>query len=107
MQQLTPAQLAQWLADPVRDNPVLLDVREPWEFELCHVPGSLHVPMNAIPSRLQDLDPDSDTVVICHHGARSFQTAHFLARNGFERLYNLESGVDGWARTVDPAMPTY
>ena len=107
MRLLTPVQLAQWLADPARQQPVLLDVREPWEFQLCHVAGSIHVPMNAIPARMSDLDPECETVVICHHGARSFQAAHYLERNGFERLYNLESGVDGWARTVDPAMPTY
>ncbi len=107
MQRLTPTQLSDWLSDPHRTKPVMLDVREPWEFQLSHIEGSLHIPMASIPTRLNDLDPDSETVVICHHGARSFQTASFLEQRGFGKLYNLESGLDGWARTVDPAMATY
>ena len=107
MQHLTPVELSEWLVDPVRAKPALLDVREPWEFQMCHVDGSVHVPMAAIPSRIDDLDPELDTVVICHHGARSFQAANYLERNGFSKLYNLESGIDGWARAVDPAMPKY
>ena len=54
-----------------------------------------------------ELDPDAQTVVICHHGARSFQVAHFLERNGFQQLHNLAGGVDAWARTVNPEMPLY
>lgn len=107
MKQLTPAQLSEWLSDPQRAKPVMLDVREPWEFQLNHINGSLHIPMSSIPARLQDLDPATEIVVICHHGARSYQTARFLELRGYGKLYNLDSGVDGWARTVDPAMPTY
>ena len=107
MQHLTPAQLSEWLADPNRAKPLLLDVRELWEFQLCHVDGSIHMPMATIPSRIGELDPEIDTVVICHHGARSFQAASHLGGNGFSKLYNLESGVDGWARTVDSSMPKY
>jgi len=107
MGHLTPVELASWLADPSRENPVLLDVREPWEYQTCRIEGSRHVPMNELPRRLQELDPGADLVAICHHGVRSLHVALFLARQGFERVYNLTGGVDAWARTVEPAMPVY
>ncbi len=107
MKNVTPAQLIDWLADPGRDKPVLLDVREPWEFQTCRIPDSQHMPMRTLPARLAELDPSVPMVVICHHGSRSFQVAHFLVRQGFAEVYNLAGGVDAWARTVDPAMPVY
>lgn len=107
MQYLTPAQLSEWIADDSRSKPVLLDVREPWEFELCRLEDSIHIPMGSVPVRMEELDSERDLVVICHHGARSYQVASFLEQRGFTRLYNLESGIDGWARTVDPSMPKY
>lgn len=107
MGHLTPVELAAWLADPARDNPVLLDVREPWEFQTCRIEGARHVPMRELPRRLQELDHGTDIVAICHHGVRSLHVAHFLVREGFERVYNLTGGVDAWARSVEPAMPVY
>jgi rhodanese-related sulfurtransferase len=107
MQYLTPSQLSEWLGNSQRAKPQLIDVREPWEYQLCHLDGSVHVPMATIPLRMGELDPAQETVVICHHGARSFQAASYLERNGFGQVYNLESGIDGWARTVDPAMAKY
>lgn len=107
MQQLSVTQLKAWLDDAAREKPVLLDVREPWEYEVARLPGSLHVPMRAIPARAAELDPGAETVVICHHGARSMQVAMFLERMGFGRVYNLAGGVDAWARQVDTSMATY
>ena len=107
MTQITPQLLQQWLADRGRKPPFLLDVREPWEYQTCRIEGSTLVPMNAIPMQAQEFDRDSDTVVICHHGARSFQVALFLERNGFSKLYNLQGGVQAWADQVEPAMPRY
>lgn len=107
MRNLTPTELAAWIADPARAAPVLLDVREPWEFQTCHIAGARLVPMNELPARLAELDPDAEMVAICHHGARSLQVAYFLARRGFERVHNLAGGVDAWARSIDPAMPVY
>jgi rhodanese-related sulfurtransferase len=107
MEQITASDLQAWLGDKSRKPPVLLDVREPWEFQICNLPGSVHIPMATIPLRKSELDPDADTVVICHHGARSFQVALFLERHGFGRLYNLFGGIDAWARQVDPSTPTY
>jgi rhodanese-related sulfurtransferase len=107
MKNIAPAELAGWLADPGRAKPVLLDVREPWEFQTCAIAGSLHIPMGEIPARTQELDPRAQHVVICHHGGRSMQVAMFLEKNGFPSIHNLAGGVDSWARTVDPSMPVY
>lgn len=106
LQQLPPRALADWLADD-RPAPLLLDVREPWEWDRCSLPGSRHLPMNSVPTHLDSLDPAQPVVVICHHGVRSYQVAHFLDRNGFDAVFNLQGGVDAWAREVDPAMPVY
>ena len=107
MTQITPQLLQQWLADRGRKPPVLLDVREPWEFRTCRIEGSMLAPMNTIPARAQELDPGTDTVVICHHGMRSMQVARFLEHAGFDQVYNLQGGVDSWAQQVDTSMPTY
>jgi len=107
MKQITPAELADWLGEKERAKPLLLDVREPWEFQTCRIAGSRHVPMREIPARKDEFGAAADIVVICHHGARSMQVAMFLERNGCERVHNLAGGVDSWARTVDPSMPVY
>ena len=107
MTNLAPTQLAAWLGDNTRAKPVLLDVREPWEFQTCHIAQSQHIPMAQVPARVSELDRDAETVVICHHGGRSMQVALFLEHQGFKRVHNLAGGVDAWARSVDPAMPKY
>lgn len=107
MQQLMPGELAVWLSEEGRQKPVLLDVREEWEYAHCRIENSVHVPMNAVPRHLSDWEQDAPIVAICHHGARSFQVALFLEQNGFQQVYNLSGGVDAWAKTVDPAMSTY
>jgi len=65
------------------------------------------MPMAEVPKRLAELDPQAETVVICHHGGRSMQVAMFLEKQGFSRVHNLAGGLDAWARSVDPSMPTY
>ncbi len=107
MRQMTPAELASRLADPPADRPVLLDVREPWEFQYCHIDGSLAMPMASVPARLAELDPARETVVICHHGGRSAQVCMFLERQGFGSVINLAGGVAAWANQIDPRMPQY
>jgi len=107
MQALPVEALAQWLADPSRSPPVLLDVREPWETAVCQIPGSTLVPMRALPARLSELELERDIVCICHHGGRSAHVAMWLAHQGATRVYNLTGGVDAWARRVDPQMATY
>jgi rhodanese-related sulfurtransferase len=107
MQQITPAELKAWLDDASRAPPRLLDVREPWEYGVCHIHGSLHMPMQTVPVRRSELESGSEVVVICHHGGRSMQVAMFLERMGVTGVHNLTGGVDAWAREVDPGMARY
>ena len=107
MQHLTAQELAVWLADSSRPQPVLLDVREPWEYETCHIQGALLITMSSIPARQEELDPEQPIVCICHHGARSMQVGAFLERAGFEHVVNLTGGVHAWAMEIDNSMATY
>ena len=107
MNHLSAPDLAAWLADDTRARPVLLDVREKWEFDTCHLDDAVLIPMNTIPARIDDLDEDAEIVCICHHGARSMQVAAFLERNGYGKISNLTGGIHAWALQVDPAMAKY
>jgi rhodanese-related sulfurtransferase len=105
MRQLRPHELDAYLK--AGHAPVLLDVREPWEWEVCHLPGSVLVPMGELPARLAELDAAQETVVICHHGVRSYHAARYLETAGFGNVINLSGGVAAWADEVDPAMARY
>ena len=107
MQLITAPELAAWLADESRPRPFLLDVREGWEYDTCHIEGSTLMPMQTIPARIDDLDEDAEIVCICHHGARSMQVAAFLERQGFAKVTNLTGGIHAWALQVDGTMPRY
>jgi adenylyltransferase/sulfurtransferase len=87
--------------------PLLLDVREPWEFAVCHIGGSRLVPMRALDEALPTLDPAAEIVVVCHTGRRSLVAAHALRRAGFARARSLRGGVEAWAVHVDPSMARY
>lgn len=106
MQQITAVELNQRLQSG-ETPPLLLDVREPNEFNYCHIQGSVNLPMSQVFAGLNQLDPTQETVVICHHGMRSAQIANFLLSNGFSKISNLTGGVAAWASQVDPSMPTY
>jgi rhodanese-related sulfurtransferase len=107
MNQITPVQLAAWFDDPARGQPVLLDVREPWEYGKARIEGSRLIPMRELPARIAEIDGERDVVTICHHGGRSMQAAMFLEKQGFKRVHNLVGGIDAWSRTIDPAVPLY
>ena len=107
MQSVGPQELDQWRRDVSRPAPALLDVRDPWEHERCLIEGSVALPMSQVVAKLDELDRDRDWVVICHHGMRSMQVAMYMERSGFPRVFNLQGGVDAWARMVDPAMSRY
>ena len=89
------------------ESVLILDVREPFEIALAPFPGATHIAMGDIPSRLTELDPDQETVVVCHHGVRSAQVAMYLAQMGFERVLNLAGGIDAWSEDADPSTPRY
>jgi rhodanese-related sulfurtransferase len=107
MNQITPAQLAAWLNNASREKPVLLDVREPWEFEKARIADAVLIPMREVPARVGDIDDDKEIVAFCHHGGRSMQVAMFLEKQGFKRVHNLVGGIDAWSRTADPSVPLY
>lgn len=104
--QLDPA-AARALLDKAGDAGVLLDVREPWEYEMVHVEGALHIPMGQIPERLGELNSAHTYVVMCHHGRRSQQVAGYLESHGYSRVHNLAGGIDAWAASLDPRLPRY
>ncbi len=86
----------------------LLDVREPWEYDVSRITGSKHIPMGDIPARFnQELDSDSHVVVVCHHGVRSMNVTAWLRQQGFEQVQSLRGGIDRWAREIDPSVPLY
>jgi rhodanese-related sulfurtransferase len=88
-------------------TPLLLDVRQPWEFEVCKIEDSILMPMAQVPDNISSLDPTRETVVICHHGIRSRRVGQYLKQAGFDNVINLSGGVAQWAKTVDQDMPTY
>ena len=104
---IAPGALREWLNDPARGKPVLLDVREPWEYERARLENSKLLPLREIPARFGEVDTKAEVVVICHHGGRSMQAAMFLEQQGYARVHNLAGGVDAWSRQVDPAVPVY
>ncbi|MBT8118176.1 MAG: sulfurtransferase [Gammaproteobacteria bacterium] len=89
------------------EQPLLLDVRQPWEYEVCKIENSVLLPMSQITAEYNSLDFDRETVVICHHGIRSRRVGRYLEQAGFSNIINLSGGVAQWAQTVDKDMPTY
>jgi rhodanese-related sulfurtransferase len=105
MRQLTVLQLKERLEQG--ETPILLDVREEWELARCQLPGTTWIPMGQIMARASELNKEKETVVVCHHGIRSWQVAKFLEHEGFENVINLSGGIDAWAKEIDPAMALY
>ena len=103
--QLSPAELQRWRQDGKAF--LLLDVRTDEETAVCTLPDSVHIPMNLIPLRSNELPDGLPIVVYCHHGIRSLHTAMYLEDAGFENLYNLQGGIDAWAMQVDSKMMRY
>lgn len=111
-----PAQLSAWFATaPEGSQPLVLDVREPWELQTASVRADgfelLAIPMGELPTRLDELNPARQAqrpiACLCHHGARSLRVAAFLQNNGFERLANITGGIDAWSHESDSAVPRY
>lgn len=88
--------------------PLLLDVRQDWETKLCRLPNSVHIPIEEIEVRTDELNPEDEIVVYCHQGVRSAAVAQYLReQHGFKNVKNLAGGLDSWARAVDPTMRRY
>lgn len=89
------------------DAPRLLDVREPWEHALAHLPDALLVPLGNLEAGHGALDKNAEWVVYCHHGVRSYHACHFLLAMGFANVKNLAGGIEAWSLEADPTTPRY
>lgn len=105
MDEITPQELKARLE--ANDRPVLLDVRDDWETKLCRLEHALHIPMEELEFRAEELNLQDEVIVYCHHGVRSAAVADYLRRLGFTRARNLAGGLDAWARSVEPTMRRY
>ena len=115
MQAIQPAHLDDWLQQAVAQKPgvqpVVLDVREPWELQTASVKADgfelIAMPMRSVPARYLELDRDRPIACLCHHGARSAQVVHFLMQNGFTAIVNVHGGINAWSQQRDPGVPVY
>ena len=98
-------ELAELLAG--KDRPLLLDVRTPEEWEICHLDSAVLIPIQELAAGCEKLDRGREIVVYCHVGARGAAATELLGRLGFPRVRNLGGGIDAWSRRIDPAMPRY
>ena len=99
---ITPAQLAERLAKA--DKIVMVDVREPMEWNVGHLEDAKHIPLQTLPQRVSEIPKDAEIIMICRSGARSATAQQFLLSNGFQRVKNLAGGMLGWKRDVDPGV---
>lgn len=107
IQQIHPRDLKSKLdaGEPI----VLLDVRQPNEYDYCHLDGSTHIPLHELPGRLDELNiPDNTMVVVyCHHGVRSLSGAAILQQAGLKNVASLSGGIDAWSLLIDPSIRRY
>jgi adenylyltransferase/sulfurtransferase len=85
----------------------LIDVREPFEYEIARIDGATLIPLGEISERLDELSGEQPIVVHCHSGKRSAQAVGLLQQHGFTKVYNLEGGIDAWSDQIDPNVPKY
>lgn len=90
-----------------RGEVTLIDVREPHEHEIAHMPGAMLIPLDHLPERLGELDTSDEIVLHCHYGERSLRALELLRQSGFKKLKLLRGGIDAWSREVDPTVPRY
>ncbi len=89
------------------DQFVLLDVREPFEWAICHIDTAKLIPLGELPSRMSELDSADEIVIHCKSGVRSAKALRLLQEAGFGKLHNVEGGITAWAEQVDPTVPKY
>lgn len=89
------------------DHIFILDVREPWEYSLAKIEGSVLIPLGDLPQSLDKLDRNAEIVAHCHLGMRSADAMGFLLQQGFTKVKNLVGGIDAWSVQIDPTVPRY
>ena len=95
------------IIDNAKNHPMILDVREQWEYDICHIENSIHIPMGKIADMNEKLETDGAIIVVCHHGIRSRMVAKYLITKGFKDVINLTGGIDAWSSNIDPSIPKY
>lgn len=105
VEHLSPSEVAARLAQP--EPPIVIDVRERWEYDIAHLEPSELIPLSTLPERVHTLDPARAYALLCHHGMRSEMAANWLAQHGFTRLINIDGGIDAWSVEVDASLPRY
>jgi rhodanese-related sulfurtransferase len=103
--EIGPAELKQALGRG--DKISLIDVREPWEYDIAHIAESKLIPMGSIPANLQSIDSGDPVVVYCHHGMRSLDVTVWLRAQGVENVRSLAGGIDRWSLEMDQKVPRY
>lgn len=103
---ISPIELAR-LIENGRDELDLIDVREPFEFDLCKIEDSISIPLGELVSRSTEISKDRTKVFICHHGIRSRRAMDWLSKNGIQNMLILKGGIDAWALEVDSKMERY
>ena len=106
MKEKNPTEIKALLDSSIQEI-LILDVREYWEYDICHIDGSLSVPMGQIINRLDEIEKDKTLVVVCHHGIRSRAVGQYLSNHGFLEVLNLTGGIDRWSKEIDEDMPRY
>ena len=103
--EISPQELKQKLDTDA--SVLLLDVREPSEYDIVHLDGARLIPLNTLPHHIDSLPADQEIVVYCHHGTRSLYATAYLHQNGFRDAKNLAGGIDQWAAKIDPTLRRY
>lgn len=104
--EISVQQAADWLHTR-SDQVVIIDVREPYETEICSVSGTRSIPMQQIPAQLGSLPKDRHLLILCHLGGRSMRVTEFLRKSGFPQVSNIAGGIEAWALEVDPSLRRY
>ena len=103
--EITPVELKAKL--DAGETPFILDVREPNEYQINRIAGSILIPLGDVPRRYAEFDPNQELIMQCKSGARSGRAADFLRSVGFKRVLNLKGGILDWIDKVDPSQPKY
>jgi adenylyltransferase/sulfurtransferase len=103
--EITPAEVKKKM--DAHEPFILIDVREPHEYQICHIPGSKLIPLGEVPKRMNELNSADEIVVHCKSGMRSAKAVDLLMKSGFRKIHNLKGGILAWSDQVDPSVPKY
>ncbi len=101
---LTPMEAKEFIE---KEKPRVIDVREQWEYDIVHLPDAELLSLSKFNEHMKKLNPNDKLLIYCHHGSRSLQVAHYLSRNGFRYVYNLDGGINAYAEEVDQQLAQY